>query len=239
MAFWEAGLGGSYGGSFRIRVNADIIGTDEENNRTLIRYNAYIDRVSTGGGRIWNFNNTYGHTNLSDYGNPQRGPFHYDSTGTGRVITMASNEDRWYNHNSDGGRTIFEGADYDASNGPYLTSGATGGNIGLPNYYRYADPTLVQVVDSTDVSLTIRVATNRIVNVIALSLDGGGTWTNFNGDTTDRTMTLGDENTPLLADHTYALRISLRRRSSGFWKEWGNMDVTTAVSSRFFEIGDM
>lgn len=238
MAFFEAGLGGTYGGSFRIRVNSDIIATDEENNRTLIRYNAYIDRVSTSGGRIYNGFNTYGHTNLADYGNPQRGPFRYDSTGTGRVITMAQNEDRWYGHNPDGSRTIYQGADYDAGNGPYLTSGATGGNVGLPNYYRYADPTLFQVVAATDVSMTLRIATNRVVDIIAISLTGGGNWYYFDGSTTDRTVTIGSPTQPLMSGQNYPVRISLRRQASGFWKEAGNWDVQTAVQNKFFDLSE-
>lgn len=239
MAFWEAGFGGSLGGQFRIRVSSDIIATDEENNRTLIRYNAYVDRVS-GSGRIYNlYNNTYGHTNLDDYGNPTRGPFRYDTSGPGRVITMAQNEDRWYGHDGNGNRSIYQGADYDAGNSPYWTGGSTGGGMGLPSYYRYADPTLVQVVASSDVSLTIRIATNRIVNSIAISLTGGGNWYYFDGDTTDRYCTIGDVNNPLPSGTDFPLRISLRRRNSGFWKEWGNITVSTAVSNNFFDVGDM
>ena len=238
MPSWEAGLGGSLGGQFRIRVYSDVIATDEEGNRTLVRYSAVIDRVS-GSGRIYNGYNTYGNTNLGDYGNPQRGPFRYDTSGPGRVITMASNEDRWYGHDGNGNKTIYQGANYDAGNSPYVTSGSTGGNHGLPSYYRYADPNLVQLVGSTDVSLTIRVATNRVVKNIAISLTGGGNWYYFEGDTTDRTMTIGSASDPLRPGTTYPMRISLRRRNSGYWKEWGNMDVATQNSNNFFDVGDM
>lgn len=239
MAFFEAGLGGTYGGSYRIRVNSDIIATDEENNRTLVRYNAYVDRVSTAGGHIYNNFNTFGHTNLDDYGNPQRGPFHYDMTGTGRMITMASNEDRWYGHDANGNRSIFQGADYDAGNGPYLTSGSTGGGVGLPSYYRFADPTGVYIVNADDVSLTIRVTTNRLVDQIAISLTGGGNWYYFGGSGYDYTMTIGSQATPLQSGTTFPMRLSLKRQASQFWKEWGNMDVTTANSNNFFDVGDM
>lgn len=238
MASWEAGFGGSLGGQFRLRVYADIVATDEENNRTLVQYSAVIDRIS-GSGRIYNNYNTYGNTNLDDYGNPQRGPFRYDTSGAGRIINMALNEQRWYGHDGNGNRSIYQGANYDAGNGPYLTSAATGGGFGLPSYYRYADPNLVQVVDATDVSITIRVATNRIVNSIAISLTGGGNWYYFDGDTTDRTMTIGSQAQPLQSGTTFPLRISLRRRNSGFWKEWGNMDVSTVNSNNFFDVGDM
>lgn len=238
MAFFEAGLGGSSGGSFRIRVNADVIAQDEEGNRSLVRYSAYVDRVS-GGSRVWNlFNNTYGNTNLGDYGNPQRGPFNYDTTGAGRALTMASNEDRWYGHDANGNRTVFFGANIDMANSPYLTSGSTGGNVGFSSLYRYADPTLFQVVEATDVSLSIRVATNRVVDYIAISLTGGGNWIEFSGSTTDRTMTIGSPANPLTSGTTFPVRISLRRQASGFWKEWGNVDVSTAVQNKFFDIGD-
>lgn len=239
MAFFEAGFGGSSGGRFRIRVNSDIIATDEENNRTLVRYNAYVDRVDGAGGRIYNGYPTYGNTNLDDYGNPQRGPFTYDSRYVGRVITMAQNEDRWYGHDANGNRAIYQGANYDAGNGPYLTSGATGGGVGLPSYYRYAAPTLFQVVEATDVSLTLRIATNRVVDQIAISLTGGGNWYYFYGSTTDRYCTIGDANNPLPSGVTFPVRISLRRQASGYWQEHGNWDVATAVAGGFFDVGDM
>jgi hypothetical protein len=237
MAFFEAGMGGSFGGSFRIRVNSDIIAQDEENNRTLIRYNAYIDRVSTSGGRIFNGFNTFGHTNLGDYGNPQRGPFHYDSTGVGRVITMAANEDRWYGHNSDGTRTIFQGADYNGDNAPYLTSGATGGNVGLPSYYRYADPTGIFFNNITDVSFDLRVTTNRVCSFLQVSINGGASFPyQFGGSFTDKTVTIGSQSDPLPSDAPFSVQIILRRQASGFDKAAGNWGVSTETQNKFFDL---
>ena len=232
MAFWEAGIGGSLGGQFRIRVSADVIAQEEDNNRSLIRYNAYVDRVS-GSGRIYNYYGTYGHTNLGGYGNPQRGPFNYDTSGPGRVITMAQNEDRWYGHDGNGNGSSYFGADYDFANGPYVTSGATGGGMDFPQLYRFAAPNAIYFNNVTDTSFQFRVITNRVVNNIAVSLNGGG-WNYFEGDTTDRTMTFDN----LISDKVYSVRISLRRASSGNWQEHGNWDVQTATQNKFFDLGD-
>lgn len=236
MAFWEAGFGGNSGGQFRIRVHADVVAQEEENNRSLVRYTAYVDRIASGS-RIWTGYNTYGNTNINGY-NPQRGPYRYDTTGAGRVITMAANEDYWVGHDGNGNANPYYGANYDPANSPYWTGGSTGGHYWLPPLYRYADPTVFEVVSVTDVSMTLRIATNRVVNSIAISLTAGGNWYYFDGDTTNRLCTIGSAANPLPSGKTFPIRISLRRRASGYWKEAGNWNVATASQNNFFEIGD-
>lgn len=236
MAFWEAAFGGSQGGYHRLRVQVDLVTQEEDNNRSLIQYNAWWERVDSTS-FVYNYNPTYGNTNINGY-NPQRVVNGYYSNNAGERWNLAVNEQYWIGHDAGGWASPYFGANYDAANSPYLTSAATGGNYTLPTIYRYADPTLFQVVNVTDVSMTIRVATNRVVDSIAISLTGGGNWYYFDGATTDRTMTIGSPSAPLRSGTSYPVRISLRRQSSGYWKEAGNWDIVTGSQNRFFDLGD-
>lgn len=233
MGYWEAGFGGNSGGSFRIRVNADVVAQDENGNQSLVQYSAYVDRVSTAGGRIYNNYATYGHTNLGRYGNPQRGGFTYNTTGNGRVITMAQNEQRWYGHDGNGNGSDYFGADYNPDNSPYWTGGSTGGGMGFPSLYLWAAPNYIDFTSVTDTSFNFRVITNRVVDIIAVKLNGGD-WMYFYGATTDRTMNFSG----LRSDTVYGVYISLHRQSSGYWQEHGTWYTTTLAQNKFFDVGD-
>lgn len=139
-------------------------------------------------------------------------------------------------HNGDGNKDFgayVNGWLYSCGN--YATSGAWS----LPGLYQYADPTGFYVNQTTDVSMTLRVTTNRVVDNIAVSLTGGGNWYYFDGATTDRTMTIGSASNPLPSNTTYPVRISLHRQSNGYWKEAGNWNVATNSQNNFFDVGDM
>lgn len=243
MAFWEAGLGGTYGGSFRIRVNVDVIGQEVNNNRTLVRYNAYIDRVSTSGGRIFNGFATYGHTNKNG-DNPQRGPFTYDSTGNGRVITMAANEDLWVYHDGNGDANPYFAADYDAGNGPYLTSGAAGGNFGMPHINRYTTITNFFTYEVNDTNFKIYTSTSDVCNFLQVSLEDGVGWRDVTGATfTAYAFQVGGPDgflgVDLPSNASYNLRVRVRRADSGLWTESGVISVTTLGQGGIFDIMGM
>ncbi len=231
MGFWEAGFGGSFGGNYRLRVQADLLTQEEDNNRSLILYNAWFEKV--GGGTAYNYATTYGNTNINGY-NPGRsiGGYNFGS-GTGQRYYLAQNEQYWIGHDSAGNSNPYFGANYNAANSPYITTSATGGNMGLPGLYRYAAPNAIYFTNVTDTSFQFRVVTNRVVDNIAVSLNGGG-WIYFEGATTDRTMTFDN----LISDTIYSVHISLRRQSSGFWQEHGDWATTTASQNKFFDIGD-
>lgn len=231
MAFWEAGFGGSYGGYYRLRVNVDLLGQEEDNNRSLIRYSAWFEK--TGAGTAYHAGATYGNTNINGY-NPQRVINGYNfGSGTGQRYYLAQNEDYWIGHDGNGNASPYFGANYDAANSPYITSAATGGNMGLPALYRYAAPTYAEFNTITDTQFNFRVDTNRVVDNIAVSINGAA-WVYFAGSTTSRTMTFSG----LQSDRSHSVHISLHRQSDGYWQEHGDWYVITASQNKFFEIGD-
>lgn len=234
MASWESAFGGTYGGSFRLRVDVDLIGQNEEGNYSIIRYNSYIYRTSTYGGHIWNYDRTYGNTNINGY-NPQRsiGSYDFPAGQTGNRYNLAVNEQYTIYHDSNGNANPFFGANFNLANSPYLTTSGTGGNYSLPSLYRYAAPNYVEFNGVTDVGFNLRVVSNRVVDRIGVQIDGGA-WQYFDGSTTDRTMSFGNK----MSGRTYSVRISLRRQASGFTSEYGNYFVTTADQNKFFDIGD-
>lgn len=236
MPSWVAAYGGSGGGQFRLVVEVDLLGQEEDNNRSLIQYRSYMTRVS-GSSRYWNLYTNYGHTNINGY-NPQRALTYDFNPGVGARFYLAGSENYWIGHDGNGNANPYFGADHNAANSPYLTTSATGGNYGLPGLYRYAAPNYVEANTITDVSFRFRTITNRVCDIIAISLTGGGNWYYFYGDFTDKTVQLGDANSPLPSDTTFPVRISLHRKSSGYWQEHGNWNVATLGQNKFFDIGD-
>lgn len=232
MAQWVAALSGTYGGSYRLYTNVDLIAQNEDANYSVIQYSAWVDRVSSYGGRIYNNFNTYGHTNING-NNPQRGPFRYDMSGPGRMITMASNEQYGIGHDGNGNANPYFASDYNADNGTYLGSAAAGGNMGLPGLYRYAAPTYVEFNSITDVSFNFRVVTNRVVDLVAVRLNGSD-WLYTSGSGQDYTIPFNN----LKSDTDYTIHISLRRQSDGYWQEYGDWTTHTATQNKFFDIGD-
>jgi hypothetical protein len=228
-----AAYGGTLGGAFRSNAVTDIVSQNEEANYTVVRFYGYMTRVATG--NTWNFNPTF--CNIQPTGGMTTGNVNgYDgrnSAGPWYGIT----EDRGFYHDANGNLTISHYFYHNASNSPYLGESATSHNLTLPSYYRFADPNYVELVSSTDVSLTWRVDANRLCDVLAVSLTGGGNWYYFYGDFYSTTVTIGSVASPLMSGATFPLRISLRRKNSGFWKEHGNWNVSTKAQGNFFDVG--
>lgn len=228
-----AGYGGSVGGAFRANAVTDIVSQNEEANYTVVRFYGYMTRVATG--NVWNFNATF--CNIQPTGGMVTGNVNgYDgrsSAGPWYGITI----DRGFYHDANGNLGLSHYFYHNASNSPYLLEAATSHNFAVPSYYRYADPNYVAVTASDDVSFSWRTDTNRLCDAIAISLTGGGNWIYFYGDFTSKTVTIGSPSDPLISDNTYPIRISLRRKNSGFWKEAGNWTATTQAQGKFFDVG--
>lgn len=231
MAFFESTMGGTLGGSFRIRMNIDVLGQEAGNNRSLIQYSAYLDRTSTSGGRIFNGFQTFGSTNINGYV-PGRGPFTYDSTGVGRVITLANNEQYWIGHDGNGDANPFFRVDYDGGNGPYLTSGWVQGNVGMPHINRFTNIIGFGVSQVTDVSFVIDTAVDATANFLQVSLEDGVGWRDVTGATFNNySFKVGGPDgflgVQLPSNTGYNLRVRVRRADSGLWTESGTISTAT------------
>lgn len=224
--------GGSLGGGHRCNAVTDIVSQNEEANYTVVRFYGYMTRASGSG--CWNFDPTY--CNIQPTGGIVNGNVNgYDSRSSGGPwygITY----DRGFTHNSDGSLTISHYFYHNASNLPYLGEGSTSHNLGLPSYYRYADPTYVESSNITDIGFTWRTDTNRTCDELAISIDGAD-WLRWYGAFTSKTVAIGGVGSPLTSGVTHSVRISLKRQNSQFWKEAGNWNVTTETQNKFFDVG--
>ncbi len=235
MPSWSAGYGGSIGGQFRLVVEGDLVAQEEDNNRSLVRYRAYMTRVS-GGSRAWNLYGTPGNTNFNG-DNPGRN-INYDfNIGIGARFYLVNNWDKWIGHDGAGNATIYLGANHNASNSPYITTAATGGNWGLPGLYQGIGISGVSFNTITDVSFKVRVTTNRTANRLELSINGGAWTTYYNGNFSDVTVQVGSPTSQLNMNTSYSVRARVRRASNGNLGESGTTSVVTAVGG-FFDIGD-
>lgn len=234
MPSWSAGYGGSIGGQFRLVVEGDLVAQEEDNNRSLVRYRAYMTRVS-GGSRAWNLYGTPGNTNFNG-DNPGRS-INYDfNIGIGQRFYLVNNWDKWVGHNASGNATIYLGANHNASNSPYITTAATGGNWGLPGLYQGIAVNSVSFDTINDVSFKVRVTTNRTANRLELSINGGAWTTYHSGNFSDITVQVGSPTNQLMSNSTYTVQARVRRASNGNLGTGGS-SVTT-LGGGFFDIPD-
>ena len=204
---------------------------DEEGNYSNVRVQVYCRRNSTAAywgsdynARKWSVGGPMGNSGQSAY----------DYRGS--ALQLLADYSWNIGHNPDGTGSVPWSCWIWHNNTP-PGEGSTGGSIGLTSLYRWADPTYVEANTITDVSFKWRVDTNRLCDALAVSLDGGA-WNYYVGDFWSYTMQLGSPTNPLISGKTYSVRISLRRKASGFWKEAGNWNVTTATQNNFFDIDD-
>lgn len=224
---------GSLGGGHRVNAVTDIVSQNEEANYTVVRFYGFMTKASGSG--AYNFDPTY--CNIQPNGELINGNVNgYDSRSSGGPW-YGITADRGYYHDANGNLSVQAYFYHNASNLPYLGEGWTVHTCTLPSYYRYADPTYVEANSVTDIGFNWRVDTNRLCDQLAISLDGGA-WQYFGGDFTSKTVSLGGAGSPLISGHTYSVRISLRRKNSGFWKEAGNWSVTTNGQNNFFDMAD-
>jgi hypothetical protein len=237
MAFMEAGFGGSLGGQFRLRVNVDVIGQEQGNNRSLIRYTAWLERVqSSGGSAPFNYSTTYGNTNINGH-NPQRaiGGYIWPVNEVGRRYYLAQNEDYWIYHDGAGNANPVFGANFDMANSPLITSAAVAQNVGMPHINRYANIDGFNVDWTTDEA--IRIAWHSDSNVSAISwwssgIDGGAHHDEGSGGQGWFVKELHN----LASQTTYDFKVAVQRADSGLWTESGTLYATTLAQNNFFGI---
>lgn len=229
MALIEAGMGGTLGGQHRIRQQIDVVGQEIGNNRTLIQYSAWLERVISGS-RVWNYDPTPGVTNINGYA-PGRAINGYDSRSAGQRWYMAQNEQYWIGHDGNGDANPYFRADYDARNPNYLTSGWCAGNVWMPHINRFTNITRFDTSNVSDVGFTINAGVDSMANFLRYSLEDGVGWRDqFGGNFYNYSFALGG-NFP--SNKAYNLRISVRRADSGLWTDSGVIGVITKGQSGF------
>lgn len=235
MAFWESAIGGSLGDRFRIRVNADLLGQEVNNNRSLVRFSAYLDKVSTHGGSAI-FNSSYGaSTNRNGVGiDRSGGAYNFPAGFVGRALNFAINEDIWVYHDSVGNGSAYFDAWFDGRNGPFLTSGSTGGWFNLPQIPRYTTITSFTRDQITDTSFRTNVSVSNTSDILQYSLNSGAWTTTGSGAFTSRSFILSN----LRSETTYTIRVRARRQDSGLYTESGTASVTTLNQNKFFDFDD-
>jgi len=236
MPLFEAGIGGSLGNRFRVRFNLDVIAQEEDNNRSLVNYSAYVDNVSYSGNPVFNNGNQANSTTNKNGSAQYRGTFNYSSGSPGRVYTAASNEQFWVGHDGNGNGSVYGRYDVNLANSPYVTTGAVETAMGLPALYQGIGITNMYSPSQNDVSFTIVVNTNRNANLLQLSINDGA-WTTYydGGYGTGVQVTVGSRSAPLLGGTTYSVRARVRRGSNGVIADSGYIFVTTSPSNNFFD----
>lgn len=229
MAFWESSFSGSSGGNYRLRQQVDVLGQEVGNNRTLIRYNAWVAKV--GGSGVYNLvDGAAGNTNINGY-NPGRSWGTYDFRAYS-VRYIAQNEDYWVYHNSSGDANPYFAVYWDLRNGGTLGSATTGGNTWMPHINRYAGITGYTLDQITDTS--IRLNWNADANVDYISwwsskIDGGA----HHDIPTSGSGTWRITPTNLKSDTQYDFKVAVRRQDSGLWTESGTLYATTLGQNNF------
>lgn len=104
--------------------------------------------------------------------------------------------------------------------------------------YGYADPQAMTATNITDIGFTLNITANYECSSIKVSIDNGGTWTEYVGDFTTKSIAIGGSSAPLRSDIPYFVKISLKRKLSGYWKEASFGNVTTVNQNKFFDMTD-
>lgn len=236
MPLYESTIGGTYGNRFRVRFNLDVIAQEEDNNRSLMNYSAYVDNVSYSGNPIYNNLNQASTTTNKNGSSQFRGTFNYSSGSPGRVYTAAVNEQFWVGHDGNGFANCYARLDANLANSPLVTTGWVETTMGLPQLYQGIVFTNFYSPYQDDVSFAIYVSTDRNANLLQLSINDGPWTTYYDGFFgTAVQVQVGSQSAPLLGGTTYSVRIRFRRASNGRFAESGYIYVTTAPTNNFFD----
>lgn len=230
MAFWEAGFSGVYGGAYRLRVNVDVLGQEPSNNRTLIRYNAWMEQIGSAAYSVHN-TSTSGNTNINGYNPARSGSLSLNGPGQRRYL--AQNEDYWIGHDGNGDANPFFGANYNTGVSQVLAS-STGGNYAMPHINRYANITSFGADLVTDASFRFTWYADANVDYISwwsVVYDGGGHHDIPASGTGPFQITLDS----LLSDTTYDVTVAVRRADSGLWTTSGTINARTGSQNNFFD----
>lgn len=233
MAFMEAGFGGSLGGQFRIRAQVDVAGQEQGNNRTLITYNAWLERVqSSAGNAPYNYNTTYGHTNINGY-NPGRsiGGYIWPVNEVGRRYYLAQNEQYWIYHDGNGDANPVFGADFNMDNYPYITSGSVAQYVAMPHINRYANITGFNLGSITDEAINLNASADVYCSNFEFSKDGGASWQGVGGGGSQQ---ITYRNLP--SNTTFNTMVRITRGDNGLVTTSGVAPNTTKPQNNFLGI---
>lgn len=221
MAYAEGRFSGSLGYNYKVAMTVDVIRQEVGNNRTLIRYSAWVEQIGSG----WvSINSGSGSININGY-NPGRGlpgGFNFNSAGQRRYF--AQNEEYWIGHDGNGNANPFFTAHMVASaNAGYLGGAEARMNVWMPHIDRYVGINSWGADTPTEKSFNIWVNADATADAFLYSLNGAGFVGAYYGHFGSRTATINN----LKPGTTYNVRISIRKADSGMWTESGVKSITT------------
>lgn len=156
MASSEANYSGTLGTIWRLHLDVTLLSQDTANNRSLVRLNAYMGNTSTS--NVWNsvatsaqyqYDGNVINTTVHHYGNSGA------SVAPTNYNFVASNQDVYVYHASDGTKTATFYAYHNADDLPYLGTSSTS--------FNYTLPTIATIPTLTTTSATTITANSAIV----------------------------------------------------------------------------
>lgn len=225
----ESAYGGTYGSNYRLRLTVTLLSQDTINNRSLVRLQADMRRL-TSANYFFNYNDTSGSLTY-DGTTVGRVMDYYDFTSTnGPFYFTESYTDVYINHNSDGTKTANFQAYHNAANSPYITTASVSFNYTLPTIARNATLTQFTASSITDEGWIFNVGTDVTCDLLEYSLDNGSNYTTaFSGDFTSRTIAI----TGKPSGTAYTTRVRVRRKDSGLKTTSDALVVTTLEQNNF------
>lgn len=226
----EVAYSGSLGSNYRLRLTVTLLSQDTINNRSLVRLQADMRRL-TSANFVFNYNDTSGSLTY-DGTNVGRVMDYYDFQGGnyGPYYFTESYTDVYISHNADGTKTANFQAYHNAANSPYLTTATVSFNYTLPTIARNATLTQFTASPITDEGWTFNVGTDVTCDLLEYSLDNGSNYTTaFSGDFTSKTIVI----TGKPSGTAYTTKVRVRRKDSGVKTTSDALIVTTLAQNNF------
>lgn len=235
MATFEAAYSGTYGGSYRFRLDLNEIAVDTANNTSTIQITLYMIRVSSNGGDIFNNFATGWSANIDGQG--YSGSIVYGHLGTGSTVTML-NTTKVIAHNADGTRSFGFSASHNADDLPYLGSASLSGSMNLTTINRFATITQFFLDSITDEQIRINWAADVTCNAVSW-------WSNAYDGGTHHDIAVNGAGVfqitlnKLLSDKLYDFTVAVRRADSNLWTNSGTLTTTTLAQNKFFDMPEI
>lgn len=200
-------------GNLRLYIVVERISSEEDNNRSLVRYRAYMTRTASNGFRYWNLNNTFGWIDRNGTGNRlNRTMSGYDfNMGVGSNFWLSSSTwlEMWVPHNSDGTKTTNFRAYHNGDNSSVGSVTTPWASLSLPTLYQAIAVSSFSIDNITTESVRLNVSCNRTANRLEWSINGGA-WQAVARTFTSTTQTI----TGLTPGTSYGFRVRVRRSSN-------------------------
>lgn len=236
MANWEAAFTGSYGGAYRLKVQADVIAQEQGNNRSLVRYNAWVEQV---GGSAYSVYNTAADGNTNKNGVVEGRGGGINMNGAGQRKYLAQNEDWWVGHNSNGDASAYFGAYWNMKLSAYgYGDASTGGTMSMPHINRYANITAFYFGAVTDTAVTFNWNADANCDYVTWwspQIDGGAHHDIPVSGAGTFSITQGG----LASATAFDFIVGVRRADSGLWNFSGTISTTTGAQNNFFEMSGL